>query len=41
MEMNDQLHASAALPTGKNNRYPLVRRLDGTRKAVWTLVTVI
>jgi hypothetical protein len=29
MEVNGQLHAAAALPTGKSPRYPLDRRLRG------------
>jgi hypothetical protein len=29
MEMNGQLHAPAALPPGKEHRYPLDRRLGG------------
>jgi len=31
MEVSDQLHAPAALPPGKNPRYPLDRRLGGTQ----------
>jgi hypothetical protein len=29
MEVNGQLHASAALPRGNNSRYPLAKRLGG------------
>jgi hypothetical protein len=37
MEVNCQLHASAALPQGKSPLYPLGSRLDGPPQPVWTL----
>jgi hypothetical protein len=37
MEVTGQLHASAALPTGKNPRYLLDKRLSGPPEPVWTL----
>jgi len=36
MELSGELHASAALHTGKEPHYPLERRLDGPPEWFWT-----